>query len=388
MPRPPLRVADVFRAHWQSYRAVHPVAAHPARVVRHILTCRTAALGGHLWRCDTCAQEVPLYNSCQDRHCPTCQTLRKLQWLRARQAEILPAPYFHVVFTLPHALNPLLGANPRRLLDELFASANWVLQHFAADPQWKLCGQLGFLAVLHTWTQKLLPHYHLHCLVPGGAWDGQTWRPAHRAFLFAKDALAKAFQARFLRRLQILRRSGQLQYSGASAGLGEPTAWQALIDRLWQVPWIVYPKATARNPAQALDYLARYTHRVAIGDHRLLALQDGQVTFAWRDRADGNQLKHCTLPAEQFLGRFLLHILPHGFAKVRTFGWLSAGNKTVALQAIRAALGVVPPPPPAPETPAERILHLTGIDVTRCPFCAQGHLHYLTPLPRARDGPA
>ena len=391
MNRPPLRVADVFRAHWQEYRAVHPVAGHPARVVQHLLDCRTAALGGHLYRCDDCGREVPLYNSCQDRHCPTCQTLRKQEWLEARRAEILPVPYFHVVFTLPHALNPLIAANRKRLLATLFGTVNWVLQHFAADPQWKLHGQLGFVAVLHTWTQQLLLHYHLHCLVPGGAWNAATgrWTSAHRKFLFGKAALAKAFRARFIRRLQSLRRRGQLQYTGAAAVLASPTAWNDFIQQLWAPTWVVYPKATGKNPEQALDYLARYTHKVAISDYRLLKLHDGQVTFAWRDRADENRLKTCSLPAVQFIGRFLLHILPRGFTKVRAYGWLSSANKTTALAAIRQALQVEPPPPPPEETVPERILRLTGVDVRRCPGCGHSALHLVGQLApqRARAPP-
>jgi len=366
------------------------VAAHPARVVRHLLECRTAALGGHLYRCDDCGRDVPLYNSCRDRHCPTCQTLRKQLWLEARRAEILPVPYFHCVFTVPHAVNPLIGANRRRLLAELFAAVNWVLQRFAHDPQWNLQGQLGFVAVLHTWTQRLMLHYHLHCLVPGGAWNAAagSWRSAHRDYLFGKQALGKAFQARFIRRLQALRRTGKLDCTGEAAGLASPVAWNAFIHQLWSAKWIVYPKATGRSPEQALDYLARYTHRVAIGDHRILALQDGQVTFSWRDRSADNRLKTLPLSAPQFIGRFLLHILPHGFVKIRFYGWLAARHKATALPAIRAALGAPPPAEPRQdETPAERIQRLTGVDVTRCPHCLRGHLHYVAPLPRARDGP-
>jgi hypothetical protein len=299
-------------------------------------------------------------------------------------------PYFHVVFTLPHALNPLVASNRAKLLHELFTTVNWVLQHFAADPQWKLQGQLGFVAVLHTWTQKLLRHDHIHCLVPGGAWDGDAgvWRTAHRNFLFGKQALGKAFQVRFIRRLQHLRRKGRLVFEFEAMAFASDAGWNALIQALWQTPWIVYPKATARNAEQALDYLARYTHRVAISDHRLLKLERGQVTFAWRDRSDQNQLKSLVLPEEQFIGRFLLHILPHGFAKVRAFGWLAGRTKTATLSAIRAALGAqVPASPQTDETPVERILRLTGVDVTICPFCKTGHLVHVKPLPPARDGP-
>ena len=391
MPPPPHRVAEVFREGWEAYRREHCVAARCVTVVRHILACRTAALGGHLYRCDICGTELPLYNSCRDRHCPTCQTLRKQRWLEQRRAEVLPVPYFHVVFTLPHALNALIAANRARLLGELFGTVNWVLQHFAADPQWKLRGQIGFIAVLHTWTQRLTAHAHLHCLVAGGAWNEAegVWRSAHRRYLFGKDALAVAFQARFIRRIQSLRQRGKLRFEGEyAAPLAESAAWDALIRRLWQTKWIVYPKATAKNPEQALDYLARYTHRVAISDHRILAVGNGEVTFAWRDRTDGNRAKTLTIPLADFIGRFLLHVLPRGFQKVRAYGWLAPRRKTAVLAAIRVHLGVLPPPAPVPadETPASRILRLTGVDVTRCPSCA-GHLDYIAQLPRSRDGP-
>jgi hypothetical protein len=387
-------VAEVFRAGWKEYSGTHRVAHRLAQVARHVMDCRTAALGGHLHRCDTCGAKVPVYNSCRDRHCPTCQTLRKQRWLEQRRAEVLPVPYFHVVFTLPHALNPLIAANRTLLLGELFGTVNWVLQHFAADPQWKLCGQLGFIAVLHTWTQRLTAHYHLHCLVAGGAWraaakppgkDGNAaegvWRSAHSRYLFGKDAMAKSFQARFIRRLESLHRRGKLHVDA------DPAAWDALIRRLWDTLWIVYPKATAKNPEQALDYLGRYTHRVAISDHRIRAVEDGEVTFTWRDRADGNTKKTLTIPCVDFIGRFLLHVLPRGFQKVRAYGWLAQRHKTATLAAIRAHLGVQAPSPPEDETAPERILRLTGVDVTRCPICQTGHLRYVGELPRSRDGP-
>lgn len=384
MPPPPHRVAEVFRSGWREYSGSHSVPARLAQVVRHILTCRTAALGGHLHRCDTCGAEVPLYNSCRDRHCPTCQTLRKQRWLEQRRVEVLPVPYFHVVFTLPHALNPLIAANRTLLLGELFGTVNWVLQHFAADPQWKLRGQIGFIAVLHTWTQRLMAHYHLHCLVAGGAWNEKerTWRSAHARYLFSKDALAACFRARFMRRLGSLHTRGKLHFEG------DPAAWIALIQRLHQTKWIVYPKATAKNPEQALDYLGRYTHRVAISDHRILNVQDNEVTFAWRDRSDDNRNKTLTIPVADFIGRFLLHVLPRGFQKVRAYGWLSPRNKKASLASIRANLGAAAPPAtPDDESPVERILRLTGIDVTLCPHCKQGHLDYIGQLPPARAGP-
>ena len=391
MPPPPHRVAEVFRDGWKAYRAAHSVNPGQAAAARHIMSCRTAALGGRLHRCEACDSEVPVYNSCRDRHCPTCQTLRKQRWLAQRRMEVLPVPYFHAVFTLPHALNGLIAANEVPLLNELFSTANWVLQRFASDPQWKLRGRLGFIAVLHTWTQRLTFHCHLHCLVAGGAWDAdaKAWRGAHGRFLFGKDALAACFRARFIKRLESLRERNKLLFNGAATALSEPAAWDALIRRLWEVKWVVYPKATSGTPEQTLDYLGRYTHRVAIGDHRILGVRDGEVTFAWRDRADGNTQKTMSLTCGEFVGRFLLHVLPKGFQKVRAYGWLSPKAKALALAAIRGALGVQPPPPPPEgESAPEQILRLTGVDVTLCPVCKAGRLVCAGLLPRARDGPA
>lgn len=391
MPPPPHRVAEVFRDGWEVYRGSHRAGPSQAAAARHIMSCRTAALGGRMHRCDTCGAEVPVYNSCRDRHCPTCQTLRKQRWLAQRRMEVLPVPYFHAVFTLPHALNALISANRAPLLNELFSTVNWVLQSFAADPQWKLRGRLGFIAVLHTWTQRLTLHYHLHCLVAGGGWDADAsaWRGANGHFLFGKDALAACFRARFIKRLESLRERDKLVFKGAATALAEPAAWDALIRKLWEVKWVVYPKATSGTPEQTLDYLGRYTHRVAVADHRILGVRDGAVTFTWRDRADGNAQKTMSLTCAEFIGRFLLHVLPKGFQKVRAYGWLSPKGKTLALAAIRAALGAQPPaPPPAGESAPERILRLTGVDVTLCPSCKGGHLVFTGQLPRARDGPA
>jgi hypothetical protein len=320
-----------------------------------------------------------LYNSCRDRHCPTCQTLAKEAWLADRRAELLPVEYFHTVFTLPHALNPLIDANRAVLLGELFAAVNWVLQRFAADPQWRLDGQLGFLAALHTWTQKLQEHFHLHCLIPGGVWQSarQRWQPCRRRFLFGKQALCDAFRNRYLARLALLRRHGQLAFTGGAALLADPARWDGWLRVLAAQRWIARPQPTAAGPEQALDYLGRYVHRVALGDHRLRSLAQDQVRFTFRDRADGNRLKILELPAAEFIRRFLYHILPPGFQKIRYYGWLAAPHKQATLAAIRQDLAVKAPPPMPAEEPAARIQRLTGIDVRRCPVCGQSALVYV-----------
>ena len=371
-----LRVADVIRSCWASYNRAYPVPPHAAKAVRHILRCRTAALGGHLHRCDQCGREVPVYNSCQTRHCPTCQTSAKEKWLDARVAEVLPVQYFHVVFTLPHLLNAMIDANRTLLLGELFGVVNWVLHHFAHDPQWRLQGQLGFLAILHTWTQRLKRHFHLHCIVPGGVWRkaSQEWVPCRGKWLFRKDSLADAFRNRFLQRLRALRLRGKLKYGGHAAPYAADAVWETLLATLETEAWIVFPKPAPKDASLALDYVARYTHKVAIGDSRIKAIVNGRVTYTWRDRSENNIEKLETIPVEVFTRRFLAHILPNGFHKIRYFGWMTAPNRKAILAAIRAALHVEPPPPPAKEPLPERILRRTGVDITLCPHCGKGHL--------------
>ncbi len=396
-----LRVADVFRAHWAEYDRTHKIAPHQAKAVRHILSCRTAALGGHLYRCESCGSELPVYNSCLDRHCPTCQTAAKEEWLADRRAELLPVQYFHTVFTVPHLLNPLIDANRALLLGELFSAVNWVLQHFAADPQWRLEGQLGYLAVLHTWTQLLTGHFHVHCVIPGGVWRAATksadeagqadtgrWVSMREGFLFGKQPLCDAFRNRFLKRLEALRKRGKLAFTGGAAELADAAAWDALIATLASQGWVAEARPTAAGPEQALEYLGRYVHRVAIGDHRLLALDDGRVRFSYRDRRDGDRQKVKELPAADFIQRFLYHILPDHFVKIRYYGWLAPTRKQETLAAIRTALGAAPPTPQPEETPAERILRLTGVDVRRCPHCDAPSLVYVGRLaPTSARGP-
>ena len=380
-----LRVADVIGSCWEAYNRAHRLPPHVVKAVRHILECRTAALGGHLYRCERCGSELPLYNSCLDRHCPTCQTVKKQDWLQQRRAELLPVQYFHSVFTLPHGLNGLVEANRRLLLDELFSVVNWLLQRFAADPRWRLQGQLGFLALLHTWNQRLGTHFHLHCIVPGGVWreaSGQ-WVGCRRNFLFGKQALADAFRNRYLHRLVALRKQGKLLFSGPAAELADAVAWHELLSKLAGKRWAVWPKPTAAGAEQALDYLGRYAYRVAISDHRIRAIANGAVSFSWCDRTQGHELRTHTLPVAEFLARFLVHILPEGFHKIRFYGWLSPSKKKASLAAIREALGAPQPDRPSQESTAERVLRLTGVDIRQCPHCGQSVLVYVGKLPPA-----
>jgi len=383
--RPRFEVADIFRLWGERYRAEHPLSRDQLKVMSLIERCRTASLGGHLDRCDACGYEIPSYNSCRNRHCPKCQTLAKERWLQERQGELLPVGYFHLVFTLPHELNPLVLCNKRALLALLFSAVADTLQAFAHDPQWRLQGQLGFLAVLHTWSQTLIDHFHLHCLIPAGVLreDG-GWQPARESYLFRTPSLAKAFRSRFLDLLDRCYRQKALLFAGCTSPLETSAQFAPFLDSLRDKPWIVYAKRPFAGPQQVLDYLGRYTHRVAISNHRILSIHDGRVTFSYRDRRDQNRRKQMSLDAQEFIRRFLLHVLPPGFMKIRHFGFIANPCKADNLKRIREQLGQdsLPgaPPPPA-ESVAEMMLRITGEDITRCPYCRQGHLVRVAELP-------
>jgi putative transposase/transposase-like zinc-binding protein len=369
-------LADLVRAHGATYRQAHRLTRGQHRALRAIGACRTAALGGHTEACDSCGALRIAYNSCRNRHCPKCQTLAKERWLRARQAELLPVEYFHVVFTLPHALNPLAQGNPRVLYGLLFHAARATLATFGADPR-HLGGEIGGLAILHTWGQTLEQHLHLHCVVPGGALasDGTRWLPAKRGFLFPVRALARVFRGKYLAGLRQAFARGELRFAGSVALLAEPVAFRQFLATLHTQDWVVYAKPPFGGPAQVLEYLGRYTHRVALSNDRLVSVEGGQVRFRWRDYAHGNRVKILTLPAEEFLRRFLLHVLPDGFVRIRHFGFLATRGRRVKLTRCRVLLAARPPEPPAaPEPVAALMQRLTGVDLTQCPVCHAGRL--------------
>jgi len=327
--------------------------------------------------CEHCGALRIAYNSCRNRHCPQCQTLAKERWLAARRADLLPVEYFHVVFTLPHTLNSLAQGNPRVLYALLFSAARETLATFGADPR-HLGGEVGGLAILHTWGQTLEQHLHLHCVVPGGALarDRTTWLPAKPGFLFPVRALARVFRGKYLAGLQRAFHRQVLRFAGSVAPLAEPVAFRELLAALRTQDWVVYAKPPFAGPTQVLEYLGRYTHRVAISNDRLVSVDAGQVRFRWKDYAHGNRVKTMTLPAEEFLRRFLLHVLPAGFVRIRHFGFCANRGRTAKLARCRDLLGAVPLPeaPAAPEPVAALMLRLTGLDITRCPVCRAGHL--------------
>jgi hypothetical protein len=346
-------------------------------------------LGGHRAICAVCGAERITYNSCRNRHCPKCQSLATERWLAARRAEVLPIPYFHVVFTLPHELNPLAQSHPRLLYRLLFHAAASTLTRFGRDPR-HLGGELGVTAVLHTWGQTLTQHVHVHCVVTGGALarDGTRWLPARPTFLFPVRALAKVFRGRYLAGLRRAFDRGDLHLTGGLATLAEPAAFAAWLDALRAQAWVVYCKPPFAGPEHVLAYLGRYTHRVALSNDRLLALRDGRVRFRWRDYADGDRGKVMELAVDEFLRRFLLHVVPDGFVRIRHFGLLANRRRSAALAQCRALLAQPLPPSVPPESARDLMLRVTGIDIARCLVCQQGllrQLESLAPAPAAWD---
>ena len=378
-------VGDIVRRHGPAYRATHRCSADHRRVLHALAACRTAALGGHLEQCASCGTTRPVYNSCRNRHCPKCEALAQAAWREAQQARLLPIPYFHVVFTLPHALNALIRANQRRLYAALFHAAIATLRTFARDPK-HLGAEIGVTAVLHTWSQTLADHIHVHCIVTGGglAPDGTRWRPSkYRRFLFPVRALATVFRGQFVAQLVAAHRAERLTFAGQSAPLREPAAWQHLVAELRATPWYVYAKAPLAGPRRVLNYLARYTHRIAISNERILAVDDDAVRFAYKDYAAGSVTKVMRVEPSEFLRRLLLHVVPRGFRRVRHYGLLANRGGADHLARCRALLAADAPEhgrPTADEPLAARILRLTGIDVLRCPVCGQGPMRRLDHL--------
>ena len=374
-------VADIFRDYGHDYRCDHPVPLLQRKVMFDIEDCRTARLGGHLEWCPDCHYQRYVYHSCRNRHCPKCQTMNKVKWVEARTAELLPVPYFHNVFTLPHELNPLILVNKRVILNILFHTTAETLVQFGRQ---NLGGKIGFTAVLHTWDQTLGDHFHLHCAIPAGVLaDDQRWIHAQPGFLFPVRALSQVFRGKFLDALRQAFDNGKLRFPGKTEDLASREGFNGLIRALRSKPWVVYSKRPFGGPEQVLKYLSRYTHRVAISNNRILTVRDGKVAFTYRDRRRVNQAKTMTLSAEEFIRRFLLHVIPKGFMHIRHCGFLANRCKQAALKLCREALNQAPKPLPDPQkTSAELMLQLTGTDITRCPSCGHGPLRRIRLQPR------
>ncbi|NIQ12004.1 MAG: IS91 family transposase [Gammaproteobacteria bacterium] len=379
--RPCYEVADIFREYGEQYKRSHSLPLSHLKVMHAIEVCHTAYLGGHVERCDRCGYERIAYNSCRNRHCPKCQALAKAEWLEKRKAELLPVGYFHNVFTIPHELNQVVLCNKKVVFDLLFKTVAETLQEFASDPKHGLGGKIGFTAILHTWDQKLLGHIHLHCVIPAGvlSFDSRFWFHSRKNFLFPVKALSKVFRGKLIYHLKKAFAKGKLIFPGQIASLATEENFLQLINQLWKKDWVVYSKAPFNGPV--LDYLGRYTHRVAIANHRIVKVEDGLVTFRYRDRADGDDCKHMTITAQEFIRRFLLHVLPESFQRLRHFGLLANRCKSKDLARCREIFGLSADPPEVPEeTAQEKILRLTGVDVSECPRCRQGRMRRVLEL--------
>ena len=371
-PGTPLwEVADIFRLYGEAYRRHHPVPPGQQKVMHDIEACRTAQLGGHAEHCPACGFERYAYNSCRNRHCPKCQIFTKVQWVEARKAELLPVPYFHLVFTVPHALNPLILAHKRPLLTLLFNAASQTLVQFGHR---NLGGQIGCTMVLHTWDQTLRAHFHLHCLIAAGALtsDGERWIDADPRFLFPVRALSTVFRGKFC---------AALAQADSTSALPLAESFAPLHAQLYAKEWVVYAKAPFASPTHVLDYVGRYTHRVAIANHRILDVCEGSIRFAYRNRQQGNRVQTMTLDADAFIRRFLLHVLPRGFMRLRHYGFLANRHKAHTLTRCRELLGQPAHPSPRhPPSVVQWMQEVTGIDLTQCPHCGARPLVRL-PLP-------
>jgi hypothetical protein len=381
-----LELADVFRTHQDDFLARwNPVlSCQQRRALRDIRDCRTAVLGGHLHECDRCGHRVILYNSCRNRHCPKCQATARATWLAQRETELLPVPYFHVVFTLPQQIGHLALQNARPIYNILFRAAAQTLLETAADPR-LLGASIGFLAVLHTWGQNLHLHPHLHCVVPGGGIspDGSRWIACRKdSFFLPYLLLSQRFRKKFLSQLRQAFRHGVLRFTGELRSLASPAAFEALCEKAANIEWVVHIKPPFGGPRRVLKYLARYTHRVAISNHRLRALQDGRVSFEWKDYAHHSRRKIMTLDAVEFMRRFLLHVLPRGLVRIRQFGFLANRVRKHKLEQCRALLSAAQPDP----TGDAITIHAQPDDPQGhpCPICKLGRLiliELLSPAP-------
>ena len=386
--RPRLELADIVRAHGDAYGRTHRLATVQRRALHAIETCRTAALGGHRETCDQCGAVRVTYNSCRNRHCPKCQTLTKERWLAARRADLLPIPYFHVVFTLPHDLNALAQGNPRVIYTLLFRAAADTLLTFGRDSR-HLGGTIGITAILHTWGQNLSQHLHLHCLVTGGALAeaGAQWIAGRSSFLFPVRALSPVFRVKYLAALQRAFDAGQLTFTDGTADLADRRTFTGFLGHLRATDWIVYAKRPFAGPEQVLEYLGRYTHRVALSNDRLIDHRDGRVQFRWKDYANHDRVKVMTLDADEFLRRFLLHIVPRGFMRIRHFGLLANRARRAHVARCRDLLGQPPPEEAPPESAAALLQRLTGVEMARCPVCREGRMQITAVVMRLTISP-
>ena len=372
-----LAVAHILKKHIAHYQKQYPLWWEHRKIVYDLLNCRTEYLGGHIDRCNQCGAMRIAYHSCRNRHCPTCQHMPRERWLEQRKREILSTDYFHVVFTLPHALNAVILNNKKVMFTILFKAASQTLLTFGDNA---LGGKLGFIATLHTWDQKLNAHFHLHCLVAGGTVspDGSCWIPCKGNYLFNERALSLVFRGKFMDLMKIACQRERIKLTGDQ--------YRQLKARLYDKPWIIDVREPVKQPEHVLEYLARYTHRVAIANSRIKALRNGMVTFTFKNRKK-KQTESLTITAVEFIRRFLLHSLPKRFVRIRHYGFLANRNRSTNLTAIRQLMGLSEPPDKT-VAPVEMMMQqLTGIDITVCPCCKKGKMQLFRKIPKGLARP-
>ena len=373
LKKPKLEVAHILRQHIKDYKNECPLWPEHKKIVSDLLNCRTAHLGGYIERCNHCGTLRITYHSCRNRHCPKCQQIPRERWLEARKEEILPVSYFHVIFTLTHELNPIILSNKSVMFNILFKAVSQTLLTFGKN---ELGGKLGFIAVLHTWDQKLKAHFHLHCLIAGGAVskDGKQWIPCKDNYLFNQEALSLVFRGKFIDQLTRTVRCGKLSFGNS---------YQTFKNKLYTHKWVVSVREPIKQPYHVLEYLARYTHRIAIANSRITSLNDARVTFNTKDRKK-NKIVPITITAVEFIRRFLLHSLPKGFVRIRHYGFLANRNRKANIALIRRLLKLPSQFVKMAASLEDMMLKLTGVDITLCPCCKKGKMYLVEEIPKFR----
>lgn len=366
-------VQDIFAEYGEKYCRNHKLPIHIRNVVNNIVACRTSQLGGHVDECDECGHTRISYNSCRNRHCPKCQTLTKEKWLENRKDDLLPISYFHVVFTIPEELNYLTLTNQKELYSILFKATSETLLELSKDIKY-LGAEIGFTSILHTWGQNLMNYPHVHCIVPSGglSLDGTRWISSKKDFFIPVRVLSRKFRSKFLYYLKKeYYTNPKLKFTGDAEELIDKDVFQCFIDKLYRKEWVVYCKPPFSSAEHVLEYLGRYTHRVAISNNRIVALENGYVVFKWRDYRDNNKQKFMTVTAEEFIRRFLMHVLPSKFVKIRHYGFLSNRNRITKLKKCKRILKVTIKKKEdiLNLSTAELLFKLTGIDLNKCPCC-------------------
>lgn len=369
-PKHKLELADILRQHLHEYRQLYPLLLEHKKIISHLTNCRTAYLGGHIEQCDSCGAKRIIYHSCRNRHCPKCQQIPRERWIEARKQELLPTSYFHVIFTLPHELNTIILNNKSVMLSLLFKAVSQTLLTFCKN---EIGGKLGFIAVLHSWDQKLNAHFHLHCLIAGGAVsnNGKRWIPCKKNYLFNQEALSLVFRGKFVHYLARAVKAGELSF-----GKG----YETFKNKLYTHKWVVSVREPIKKPQRVLEYVARYTHRVAIANSRITALHQGRVTFNTKDRKR-MKIVPVTLTAVEFIRRFLLHSLPSGFVRIRHYGFLANRNRKANLERIRQLLSLPSQIAATATSIKDIMLKLTHVDITKCPCCKTGTMQIVAEIP-------